>query len=114
MNAGRRDMNAPPADPTLVTVADLGRISGLQSILATLNDPRAGADVLARQVAAVPVLAARVKQCFAQHHPNRTKYDLAQQIALLGNRNLEGVLLALLEDIVMLHSEVEPQKRYGF
>lgn len=98
----------------MVTVADLGRISMLQSLLATLNDPRAGADVLARHVAAIPVLAARVAQCFTQHHPNRTKHELAQQIALLGNRKLEGVLLLLLEDIVMLHSEVEPAKRYSF
>ena len=110
---GRRDAS-PPADPTMVTVADLGRISNLQTLLATLNDPRAGADVLARQVAAVPVLAARVAQSFAQHHPNRNNFSLAQQIALLGNRTLEGVLLALLEDIIMLHSEVEPQKRYAF
>ncbi len=113
-SAGRRDAATPPTDPTMVTVADLGRIGGLQKLLATLNDPRAGADVLARHVAAVPVLAARVAQCFAQHHPNRTRYELAQQIALLGNRTLESVLLALLEDIIMLHSEVEPSKRYTF
>ena len=114
MNApGRRELTLPP-DPTIVTVADLGRIGGVQSLLATLNDPRAGADVLARQVAAIPVLAARVSQCFAQHHPNRTKHELGQQIALLGNRKLEGVLLALLEDIVTLHSELEPSKRYSF
>ena len=111
---GRRPVTTPPADPTTVTVADLGRISAVQSLLATLNDPRAGADVLARQVAAIPVLAARVAEFFAQHHPNRSRYELAQQIALLGNRKLEGVLLALLEDIVMLHSEVEPAKRYSF
>lgn len=109
----RRD--APPqADPTVVTVADLGRIGNLQTLLATLNDPRAGADVLARQISSVPVLAARVAQCFAQHHPNRSNFGLAQQIALLGNRKLESVLLALLEDIIMLHSEVEPSKRYAF
>jgi hypothetical protein len=115
MNApGGRTRTTPPADATAVTVADLARISALQSLLVTLNDPRAGADVLARHVAAIPVLAARVAQCFAQHHPNRSRHELAQQIALLGNRKLEGVLLELLEDIVTLHSEVEPAKRYSF
>ena len=112
--AGRRDANAAQSDPSQVTVADLGRITVVQSILKTLNDPRAGADVLARQVAGIPVLKARVAQRFTQHHPNRAHLELAQQIALLGNRTLEGILFELLEDIVMLHSEVEPSKRYSF
>jgi hypothetical protein len=110
----RRDAKPAPADSTQVTVGDLGRITVVQSILKTLNDPRAGADVLARQIAAIPVLKARVAQRFAQDHPNRTPPELAQQIALLGNRTLEGVLFELLEDIIMLHSEVEPSKRYSF
>jgi hypothetical protein len=112
--AARRDLRAAPGDPTEVTVADLGRITVVQSILKTLNDPRAGADVLARQVAAIPVLKARVGRRFVQHHPNRALPELAQQIALLGNRMLESILFELLEDIIMLHSEVEPSKRYSF
>jgi hypothetical protein len=110
----RRDAKAAPPEATQVTVADLGRITVLQTLLKTLNDPRAGADVLARQIATIPVLRARVAQRFAQNHPNRAPPELAQQIALLGNRVLEGVLFELLEDIVMLHSEVEPSKRYSF
>jgi hypothetical protein len=111
---GHSDASSSPADPTRVTVADLARIDSLNSLLSTLNDPRAGADVLARHIAAIPVLKARVEQRFVHHHPNRPKHGLAQQIALLGNRMLEGILLELLEDIVMLHSEVEPSKRYSF
>lgn len=110
----RREPKAVPSDPTQVTVADLGRITVVQSILKTLNDPRAGADVLARQVAAIPVLKARIARCFMLHHSNRAQPELSQQIALLGNRMLEGILFELLEDIVMLHSEVEPAKRYSF
>ena len=71
-------------------------------------------DVLARHIAAMPVLKARVESRFKQHHPNFKKHGLAQQIALLGNRVLEGILLELLEDLVMLHSDVEPSKRYTF
>jgi hypothetical protein len=115
MNANqRREPASPPADPTRVTVADLDRISVVQSLLAALNDPRAGADILARHIAGIPVLKARVAQRFAQDHPNRTKHEGAQQIALLGNRVLEAILLELLEDLVTLHSEVEPAKRYTF
>lgn len=110
----RREPKGAPTDPTQVTVADLGRITVVQSILKTLNDPRAGADVLARQVAAIPVLKARVAQRFLLRHPNRVSPELSQQIALLGNRTLEGILFELLEDIVTLHSEVEPAKRYSF
>ncbi|HXN31812.1 MAG TPA: hypothetical protein VN894_08125 [Polyangiaceae bacterium] len=114
MNHSRRDTTTAPDDPTRVTVDDLERIGALQSLLSTLNDPRAGADVLARHIAAMPVLKARVESRFKQHHPNFKKHGLAQQIALLGNRVLEGILLELLEDLVMLHSDVEPSKRYTF
>jgi hypothetical protein len=114
MNPIRRDTPSVLEDPTRVTEDDLGRIGALQSLLSTLNDPRAGADVLARHIAAIPVLKARVESRFRQHHPNFRKHGLAQQIALLGNRLLEGILLELLEDLVMLHCDVEPAKRYTF
>jgi hypothetical protein len=114
MNHLRRDTTTTPGDPTRVTVDDLARIGALQSLLSTLNDPRAGADVLARHIAAMPVLQARVESRFSQHYQNLRKHGLAQQIALLGNRQLEGILLELLEDLVMLHSDIEPSKRYTF
>ena len=115
MNASsRRDTRTLPDDPAAVTVADLGRIGAIQTLLKTLNDPKAGADILARQIQAIPVLTARVERRFMRHHPNFTKHNLAQQVALLGNRMLEGILLELLEDIIVLHSEVEPAKRYSF
>ena len=110
----RRGALTVPEDPTQVTVKDLARIDALQSLLKTLNDPKAGADVLARHIGAIPVLKARVERRFMKHHPNFTKHELPQQIALLGNRVLEGVLGELLEDIIMLHTEVEPAKRYSF
>ena len=110
----RSDGPAIPSDPALVTVKDLTRIDAVQSLLRTLNDPRAGADVLARHVKAIPVLRVRVERRFMERHPNLQKHELPQQIALLGNRVLESILGELLEDIVMLHAEVEPAKRYSF
>lgn len=112
MNTPARRASAE--DPAQVTVKDLARIDAIQSLLRTLNDPRAGADVLARHIGAIPVLRARVERRFARHYPNLTKHELSQQIALLGNRQLEAILGELLEDLVMLHAEVEPAKRYSF
>ncbi len=109
---GRREPVNAPEDPERVTASDLQRIDQLSALLSTLNDPRAGADALARHVSAIPVLQARIAGRFAQAYPNRKKVGIAQQIALLGNRVLEGILLDLLEDIITLHSEVEPRTRY--
>ncbi len=107
----RREPVIARDDPTRVTAQDLQRIDQLSGLLATLNDPRAGADALARHVAAIPVLQARIAARFAQEHPNRKKHAIAQQIALLGNRVLEGLLLELLEDIITLHSEADVPPR---
>ena len=126
MNAGRRHDSPPPrsstavravpartapaADPSRVTVADLGRIDQISALLSTLNDPSAGADALARHVQAIPVLRERIAIRFARKVTARSaQVDVAQQITLLGNRVLEGVLLELLVDIVTLHSETTPE-----
>ena len=114
MNSERRHETAAPDDTARVTVSDLGRITQLQALLSTLNDPKAGADIIARHVAQIPVLRARVAQRFLRQHPSWTKHDVAQQIALLGNRELEAILFDLLEDIVTLHSQVEPDRRHNF
>ena len=126
MNAGRRNDSAPPGsgsravaplrepaprDPSCVTVADLGRIDEISALLSTLNDPSAGADALARHVQSIPVLKERIAIRFARRTTVRAvRADVAQQIALLGNRVLESVLLELLEDIVSLHSETQPER----
>jgi hypothetical protein len=128
MNAGRRS-DAPPTsetcsvraaaqrtarrDPARVTVDDLGRIDQISALLSTLNDPSAGAGALARHIESIPVLRERIAIRFARRTTTtsrRTKTDVAQQIALLGNRVLESVLLELLEDLVTLHSETKPNE----
>jgi hypothetical protein len=98
-------------DPARVTRADLARIDTISSLLGTLNDPRAGADVLARHVSDIPALKARISQRFLRSNPGLTRHGLAQQIAMLGNRVVEGILLELLEDVVALHSDLQEPKR---
>jgi len=100
-----RVAGAAAVDPTRVTAADLQRIEQISALLAALNDPRAGADLLARHVRTIPVLRARIAHRFAERATGRTSEDVGPQIALLGNRVLESILLELLEDIVTLASE---------
>jgi hypothetical protein len=59
---------------------------------------------VARDVAEIEVLVARVEDRFIQRKGGPLP-RLVEQIALLGNRELERILLAFLEDIVTLHSE---------
>ena len=101
----RRSHPAPQRDPTRVTADDLRRIDALSSLLLTLNDPRAGADQIARHANGLPTLKSRIERRFLQLHPKLVRHGLAQQIAILGNRTLEGILLELLEDVVAFHSE---------
>jgi hypothetical protein len=88
-----------------VDASDLARLDVLQALLLTLNDPRASAVSISRHVQGLEVLAARIEERFVQRQggcPPR----LTEQIALLGNRQLEEILLGLLEDVVTLHSEL--------
>jgi len=106
MSLGRPiDSPGPQDDSARVTAADLENIGKISALLTALNDPKAGADVLARHVEAIPVLKERIAIRFAQRMTSRGRVAAATQIALLGNRVLEGILLELLEDIVALHSE---------
>lgn len=83
---------------------DLDRLDSLTALLLTLNDARASAPKVARHVAGLEVLTARVGDRFIQRK-GLPLPRLVEQIALLGNRELEGILLTFLEDIVALHSE---------
>jgi hypothetical protein len=100
-----------PEDPTRVTVADLKSIEAISALLLSFGDARAGADVLARHVLKIRVLEARIGKRFAARYPNRMRPEVAQQLALLGNRELEAILLELLEDVVTLASEMGDRKQ---
>jgi hypothetical protein len=47
-----------------------------------------------------------VTRRFAERLPGRTIPSLPEQVAALGNRALEGILLALLEDLTELRAEI--------
>jgi len=98
--------HTPPKQALCVTASDVARLDILQGLLSTLNDPKASAASLARYVEQSTVLSARIDVRFRLRNPNRGVPPLVQQIAILGNREIENVLLELLEDIVTLHSEL--------
>jgi hypothetical protein len=87
-----------------VDASDLDRLDVLGALLLTLNDPRASAVNVARHVRDLEVLCARIEDRFTQLQKGGSVPKLAEQIALLGNRELEIILLGLLEDVVTLHS----------
>jgi hypothetical protein len=94
-----------PADPTAVRDQDVERIDVLQGLLLTLNDPLAGARNIAWHVEQYPILRARIAARYRHLHGGRALPRPTEQIATLGNRELEQLLLQLLEDIVTFHSE---------
>jgi hypothetical protein len=96
-----------PGGAVRVTARDVARLDVLQRLLTILNDPQASAGSLARHVEPSSVLAARVEARFCVRNPGRTAPSLVQQIAILGNREIEALLLELLEDIIVLHSELQ-------
>jgi hypothetical protein len=97
----------PPGSAVRVTARDVARLDVLQRLLTILNDPQASAGSLARHVEQSSVLSARVEARFCLRNPNRTPPSLVQQIAILGNREIEALLLELLEDIIVFHSEIQ-------
>jgi hypothetical protein len=108
-----RESKPPPKESELVvSEADVERIDVLQSLLTTLNDPRASATALARDVERMPVLQARIEVRYrARSGGNYAPPRLSEQIGRLGNRELEGILLELLEDVVIVGSELAETRR---
>ncbi|MEO7109033.1 MAG: hypothetical protein ABI183_01235 [Polyangiaceae bacterium] len=95
------------SDPTRVTPADIERLDIIHALLSELNDPRASAASIAPFIGAFPPLRARIEHAFRTRRPNAQAKNLAAQLALLGNREVEAVLLELLEDLTMLRAEIE-------
>ncbi|MEO8876698.1 MAG: hypothetical protein ABI461_13990 [Polyangiaceae bacterium] len=94
-------------DPTRVVPADIERLDVIHALLGKLNDPRASAQILAPFIEAFPPLKARIVQTFATRRPNHRASTLAAMIVGLGNRQIEAVLLELLEDLTFLRAELE-------
>ncbi len=93
-------------DPTRVTPADIERLDVIHALLAELNDPRASAVTIAPFIAAFPPLKARIELAFRTRRPNAHAKNLSAQLVLLGNREVESVLLELLEDLTMLRADL--------
>src|SRR6476661_5314049 len=96
-----RRSSMPPPLRTDVSPSDLQHLDVLRRILGVLDQPAASAKALAQLVEEMPVLAARLGASFMATvgtRPSTTHGELA----VLGNRHLERVLLELLEDLTML------------
>jgi hypothetical protein len=97
----------PEESAAQVRRGDLNRLGVIHDLLRVLNDPLAGAQQIALHVGRLPCLRARVTRRFAERLPGRNLPSLPEQVAALGNRALEGILLALLEDLTELRAEIE-------
>lgn len=83
---------------------DLGNLSALHRLLHRLNEPAASATALSGLVDGIPVLSNRLHARFRRMRgrDERTSHILS----LLGNRELEGMLMELLEDLTVLHADL--------
>jgi len=108
MNPSRHPVSLQPraTDPTRVCPSDIERLDVIHALLAKLTDPRASAQTLAPFIEAFPPLKARIAQTFALRRPNHRATTLTAQIVGLGNRQVEAVLLELLEDLTFLRAEL--------
>lgn len=102
-------MPPPPKvkpNPYQVRPEDFAQMAVLHHILRVLNDTLAGAPEIAGQVERFPVLKARVQRRFTDRF-KRPAPSVREQIALLGNRDFEMLLLELLEDLTVLKAEMD-------
>jgi hypothetical protein len=99
------DESSLEEDRTRVRPEDLERIDVLCQLLLTLNDPAASARTIGQYLERYPVLRARIEARYRHRYGERVVPRPSGQIAALGNRELEAVLLQLLEDIVTFHCE---------
>lgn len=100
-------------DPSIVTREDLERIPLLHDIIGALDDRRASARDIARVIQRLPSLAARISNAWQRHFPTGAPPSLVVQIAMLGHREIEGVLLTLLEDLTILRAELMAEDEEG-
>ena len=89
----------------------LAHLGVLHETLSALNDACVSASVIARCIEKLPPLRARLERRFRkQTGAGRTVPQVSEQLAHLGNREFEAVLLELLEDLTMLRADVDEAK----
>lgn len=106
MNRVSYRVPSPPHDPTVVSPADIDRLDVIHALLSELNDPRASAATIAPFVDRFPPLRARIARAFATRRPNSRAASTAAELVALGNREVEAVLLELLEDLTVLRADL--------
>ncbi len=98
------------ADPCRVRPEDLKRLDQVKELLRVLNDPYAGPAKLLDTVNHIPVFAARCRREAALHRPRNEVENIERALHVLGTRGIEKVLLELLEDLTILHAELDAKK----
>ncbi len=83
---------------------DLGNLGALHRLLTRLNEPAASATALSGLVDGIPVLSNRLHARFQRMRGRDER--TSQILSLLGNRELEGMLMELLEDLTILHADL--------
>ena len=96
----------PSEQDARVQPAHLARLDVLKELLVALNDSMVAAGRLAAYANKLPPLRARIIRRFAVRFPARALPSLTEQIAALGNRELEAILLGLLEDLTILRADL--------
>ena len=90
-----------------ITVKHLAELPKIMELLSALNDPLAGGKNVAKLVAKIPVLAARLVDRALSQSRKKEVYSVDQAINMVGNRGIESELLQLLEDLTIKKSEAE-------
>jgi hypothetical protein len=89
---------------TAANAGDLAQLHVVQRVLTLLNEPSASAAELSKLIDAMPVLAARLGERFTARFGHRESTSLSE-LSFLGNRELEAILLQLLEDLTDFSAE---------
>jgi hypothetical protein len=101
----------PVQDACRVRPEDLNRLDQVKDLLGLLNDPYVGPFKLKECVESIPVFAARCRREAALHRPRNEVENVERALNVLGNRGVEKVLFELLEDMTILHAELEDKKK---
>ena len=94
-------------DCLLVALMFVGLLSGLLTAAFYRWGSSWSAVTIAPFIGAFPPLRARIERAFILRRPNYRAPNIAAQIVALGNREVEAVLLELLEDLTMLRADLE-------
>jgi hypothetical protein len=101
----------PVPDACRVRAEDLKLLDQVKGLLSLLNDPYVGPFKLTECVENIPVFAARCRREAALHRPRAEVEKIERAMNVLGNRGVEKVLFELLEDMTILHSELQDKKK---